>query len=723
MRFLPILLACALLLSPVWAQEGGVAVPADRPADRPAAEAGKSGEPVVLPKVVVTATRTEKDPFAVPAIVELLDRDDLRDRRVVRTLPEALEEIPGVMVQKTSYGQGSPYLRGFTGFRTLMLIDGIRVNNSVFRDGPNQYFNTVDPFSIDRLEVVKGPGSVLYGSDAIGGTVHALTRGPDHDDESGFHWERRLYYRYASAEHSHIARAEVSGPLGEDLAVFLGLTGKDFGDLDGGREVGRQRKTGYHEGAADLKLDYRLGPSEKIIFAHQRVDQDDAWRTHRTVYGISWEGTAVGNERKHVFDQDRDLTYLQYHAHDLGGFVDAIRASVSYQGQYERQARVRSDGRADNQGISVRTTGAWIQLESPSAVGRWTWGGDFYFDNVNSFNRRYDASGGFLGGAIQGPVADDAHYALAGVFLQDEIPVTERLDLILGGRYTYARTSAHDVADPQTGARISLKDHYEEATASVRGRYRLDAADRWQAFAGVSQGFRAPNLSDLTRLDTARSGEIETPSPGLEPEQFLAFEAGLKTRHGDFTGQASAFYTVIDDMIMRTPTGRIIGSDIEVTKKNAGDGSVWGFEATLSWRFLPEFTAFGSFAWMDSQVKTYPTSAPVSVREPLDRQMPPTGILGVRWDDREGRLWAEGLVMVSGRASELSSADKRDTQRIPPGGTPSYTVVTLRGGARLRENLNVTVAVENLTNEDYRIHGSGVNEPGTNVVLALDWTF
>ena len=85
---------------------------------------------------------------------------------------------PSVMVQKTGYGQGSPYLRGFTGFRTLMMVDGIRLNNSTFRDGPNQYWNTVDPWSVARYEAVMGPASVLYGSDAVGGAVNALSFAP-----------------------------------------------------------------------------------------------------------------------------------------------------------------------------------------------------------------------------------------------------------------------------------------------------------------------------------------------------------------------------------------------------------------------------------------------------------------------------------------------------------------------------------------------------------------
>ena len=169
---------------------------------------------------MVTATRTEKKPFDVPAFVDRVTGEDLRSRELSRTVPEALRAVPGVMVQKTSHGQGSPYMRGFTGFRNLFLIDGIRLNNSVFREGPNQYWNTVDPYSIGRIEVVKGPASVLYGSDAIGGTVQAFTKAPlTFAGEAG-----HLYLRVASAEESFIGRGELGLGAGEKTGFLGGVT-------------------------------------------------------------------------------------------------------------------------------------------------------------------------------------------------------------------------------------------------------------------------------------------------------------------------------------------------------------------------------------------------------------------------------------------------------------------------------------------------------------------
>ena len=137
-----------------------------------------------LDEVVVTALRSESKIISIPSSISVVDEEYI-STRLSRTTPEILMGTAGVFVQKTNHGGGSPFVRGLTGNQILLLIDGIRLNNSTFRYGPNQYFNTIDPFSISRMEVLKGEGAVAYGSDALGGTIQVFTQNPTFN--SGFH--------------------------------------------------------------------------------------------------------------------------------------------------------------------------------------------------------------------------------------------------------------------------------------------------------------------------------------------------------------------------------------------------------------------------------------------------------------------------------------------------------------------------------------------------------
>lgn len=572
-------------------------------------------------EVVVTASRLSASGFDQPYAIDTLSEERIGDR-LYRTTPEALRDIPGIMIQKTGHGQGSPQIRGFTSFRNLFLIDGIRLNNSVFRDGPNQYWNTVDPLSIRRYEVVKGPGSILYGSDAVGGTVNAITKGPQGYDD-GFRSGGRLYYRLSSAERSQVGRVEAYGTWDHTLGLYVGGSVKNFGDLEGGRDVSTQDETGYGEWDLDFKMEYFLNPDTRLVFAHQTVRQNEVPRTHKTIYGLTWEGLTRGSELARDLWQERDLTYAQLHAENMQGWVESMKLSLSWQEQRERRERLRTGGRFDTQGFYVGTLGVSAQFESPSRIGRLVYGIDYYHDHVNSSSSS---------NPIQGPVGDDASYDLLGVFLQDTIPMHDRLDLILGGRYELARARADSVEDPATGARIRVSDEWKAVVGTGRLIYHLDRAGHWNVFGGVSQAFRAPNLSDLTRLDTARTNEIETPTPDLDPEHFLTYEGGLKADYEDLSLQLAYFYTDIRDMIVRAPTGTVIDGNFEVTKRNAGDGFVHGIELGGRWRFHPELTAFGALTWIDGEVDAFPTTAPVKRREPIDRLMPMTGQIGLRWE-------------------------------------------------------------------------------------------
>ena len=128
-----------------------------------------------LQEVVITANRYGSFRMNTAEAIETLKSKTIEQYQL-RTSSEALSVIPAVFVQKTNHGGGSPFVRGLTGNQTLLLIDGIRLSNATVRYGPNQYFSTIDIFSIDNIEILRGSGSVQYGSDAIGGTIQAFSR-------------------------------------------------------------------------------------------------------------------------------------------------------------------------------------------------------------------------------------------------------------------------------------------------------------------------------------------------------------------------------------------------------------------------------------------------------------------------------------------------------------------------------------------------------------------
>jgi hemoglobin/transferrin/lactoferrin receptor protein len=732
MRFHSLLLLClcGTLLGfplPGSAAEGGGG-PAEAPAgpredDLDKAEE-KEGTPlpeVKLPDMVITAGRRMARLFELPNTVQVYGSDAVSMQKLFRTVPEIFSEDPSVNVQKTSYGMGSPYLRGFTGFRCLFLVDGIRLNNAIFREGPNQYWNTVDPYLIDRLEAVKGLSSVLYGSDAIGGTVNALSK-RNTRFQPGFGMGGGYGMRLAIPDLSVIERVDLNLNSGEAFGFHIGGTYKDFHDFRAGEHVGIVRKSGYEEWNVDMRAEYFFAPEIKIVAAYQHTDQDDSWRTHKTIYSKTWHGTSPGNELERSWDHWRDLGYLQLHAEKLSDVLRAVRLNLSVHHQKEERYRVKSSGSADINMVDVLTPAFWGTAEFETPAGIITAGAEFYYDRVLSSKDKYNADGSFNSSGIQGPVADHASYDMLGLFLQDEFLMLDPFRFMAGLRYSWVRVIASRVQDPNTGDRIRLRDSYDSLTVNLRGAlvFKEDA----NIFFGLATGFRAPNLSDLTRLDTARSNEIETPSPGLEPEHFTTFEVGLKARIGErLTLEGAYYYTLIEDMIIRYPTGNVIAGDNEVQKANAGDGWMTGIEAWGAYRLLDDLELRAGFSAAQGKLDTYPTSAMVKEREWMSRVPPLSGFLTARYTHPSKRGWAEVTWKGAWRQRKLSTRDEGDTQRIPPGGTPGYGVVHLRGGFKVDKNITLSAMIQNLFNKEYRVHGSGQNEPGIGLRLAFEVKF
>ncbi len=714
---LALTLAC---FTPAYAQDAALA---DDPAAADDATAADSALTDAV-EIVVTATRRESRSFDVPASVSTIGRDGGMgiETRLRRTVTDALLDLPSVMVQKTGYGQASPYIRGFTGYRTVMLVDGIRLNNSTFRSGPNQYWATIDPFTVERIEIVRGPGSVLYGSDAVGGVANAVgRRSTRFGDEDGV--GARTFVRWSDAERSWTVRGEAEARQG-DVSILAGATYRSYGDLRAGNGTGKQPNSAYRDTDGDIRLDWRQNADVNWTFAVQHVDQNNVPRTHKTVKAVPFRGTEVGTELRRDLDQTRDLMYARSSLFTDAFFADSAEITASFQEQSETRTRDRDTSRTDKQGVDVATFGLQAQFDKSTSWGEWTYGVEWWRDDVDSYRKDY-VDGSLVLKRVQGAVADDSRYDLVGVYAQDEIAWGDAV-ITAGGRWTYAKLRAGKVdnpavsgGDPNTpGNVMRLSDSWSDVVGSLRAVYPV--APQWNAFGGVSQAFRAPNLSDLTRLDDT-SG-VETPSPGLDSEEYTTYEAGMKGQGDVWSVQTSYWYTDINGAIVPSPTGRSIGGTPEIRKDNIGDGWVHGIEVQGRLRPTPEWTIDGSFSWMDGEIDQIDPKRGV-VSEPLSRMMPLTTSATLSYRPQAAPWTAWASVRRAEKQNDLSLKDRTDTQRIPDGGTPGYTVLSIGGRIALWEDATLIIALDNVTNTNYRIHGSGINEPGRNLVIALDVRF
>ena len=714
---------CLLVCASAATAQDPKSAPDPKAAETAAREAREAAAFEEAETVFITATRTKKARLDVPAQSFRITAERAVQTDLAKTWVDGLRTTPGVMVQKTSSGQSSPFLRGLTGYNTLLMVDGVRLNDSVLRSGPNDLWSTVDAFSVSSTELVLGPSSVLYGSDAVGGTANVMPKHrTDYTRESD--WDRRIIARGATGEHGLLFRFENEGNIGRDFGFFIGGTYQPNGRVDAGGDTGPQPNTGFENLGADAVFDFRLDDRWTLRVTGQTFDVSDVWRTHATIFAVPFAGTTVGTDQRRVLDFRRDLAAVTLAAEGLTGFVRDARFQLSYQGYDEREDRVQGNGSRTFQGFDVETFGASVQLTSPSSIGTFTYGIEWYRDSVDSFRRNFNASGALTSTSVQGPVGDDASYDLAGAFVQDDVALGDRVDLLLGARFTYAAVEADRVA--LNGANsTTLGAPVDDDWTSLIGSAKLvfKANDELSFYGGAAQGFRAPNLSDLTRLDIARSGELEQPSPGLDPEDYWTFEIGAKTDWRGFTADAAYFYTILDDVVIRQPTTQTVGSNTVVVKSNSGDGHIQGVDAGLGYRFDDHWSTRAGFTWQDGQIDQFATTAPVLTEEAVSRLAPLQGNLSVRWETSDKGFWIEPRIVLVSRADRLNSSDRRDTQRFPPNGTPGYAIFSIRAGAKLCENALLFGGVDNVFDHEYRVHGSGSQETGLNAVLGVEITF
>ncbi|MFP6588750.1 MAG: TonB-dependent receptor [Pirellulaceae bacterium] len=643
-----------------------------------------------------------------PSHRSIIDLRELLERSPV-DMYQAIEREAGVLVQRTQRGAASPFIRGLTGQQVVILVDGIRMNNATFRSGPNQYFNTIDPGMVDHIEVIRGPQTVLYGSDAMGGVINVITR------QTGLGSTpngpiKTWTNRYSSADNAFYTRMNYQYHNGK-TGIFLGSGYANVNNLDRGGNLGRQPATDYSQYSGDVRIDRIIADNQTLTFSLQHFVQEDLFRSDRFP------------SRRTIFDpQQRSMMYLRMQGHEMNNFFDQYSLTFSYHRQREQvKDRRLSQPYFEESETDNNTFGFSLLLGTDLAdQSHLTYGVDMYNDVVDSFKNRFDATTGNFLSARNPTYPDDGWSRQTGAFVQYDKQLNDHLGVTAGTRFTRSHVQAtpilkvDDDGDPLTDpvdTPVHISPSFDNWSASGGLAYQLNAD--LMLVGSISEGFRAPNLDDLaSNNDNVQQAAADTPSIDLLPETSLSYEVALRKETDDLRWQATTYWMDIDNMILRTPAGSD-GTSILFSRSNR-DSKINGFEFYAEKRVDENWTLYGNFSYILGQDQV--------LNEPLSRIPPTQGIMGLRWRNSEKYEYLDFYAWVVRRQDRLNFQDISDN-RIPNGGTSGYATFNIRYGTMLSDTQRITVELENILDQAYRVHGSGVDGAGFSANIQYSFEF
>lgn len=644
-----------------------------------------------LAEVVVSAGRFSTQIRNTSEAINVLKYNALK-RSKIRSLPESLTLTPGVFVQKTNHGGGSPFLRGLTGNQTLLLTDGIRLSNSIMRYGPNQYLNTIDIFSIEKTEILRGSGSVQYGSDAIGGTIQSFTNEAETTLKPAL--ENRIITRLAThgMEKSFNLNTRYSN---KNSAFRGGITYRNFGDIVGGDTTGRQTPTGYSEFDYDIKGKLLLLKHSSVTFVFQNVHQMNIPVYHK----MALENYQVNKTNP----QKRQLAYVRFNRELNRGILKSVEVTGSFQHSEEgREMMKRGAVTTRKENDRVKTYGLAGEFLF-SGAGTWNGnlGAEVYSDLVNSSRSDIDLQ---TGETIQkrGLYPDGSVMTSAALFTLHTWE-SGGWNLSAGARFN---AYSIVVKDENTGS-TKLKP---SALVGNLGIMRI-LSDASRLFISLNTGFRAPNIDDLGTLGIV-DFRYETPNLDLRPERSFQYELGYRFYSRSLKGDIFIYRNELYDLITRKRTeNQSVDGYPLYQKTNSDRAYIQGIET--SWDLMA-----GRSVYINGSL-TYTFGQNITNSEPLRRIPPLFGRLSADYSPDPFRFGIDWL--AADRQERLAQGDI-DDNRIPDGGTPGWNILNINAGY-VWKIVDIEICLNNIFNSDYRYHGSGINGSGRSAVFTLQVTF
>lgn len=706
-----------------------------------------------LQEVVMSVSKWEQQKKDIPQKVETIDARNIAFG-TPQTSADLLQNSGKIFVQKSQLGGGSPMIRGFATNRILLSVDGVRMNNAIFRGGNLQNVISIDPFTIKKTEVTFGPGSVIYGSDAIGGVMNFYTQQPRFSFTDSLALSGNIDYRYSSANNENTAHVDFN--LGkEKWASYTSFTYNSFDDLKMGEHgpdsylrpnyVVRQNGTDVLVANEDPKKQVSSGYDQVNFLQKFTYKPNSTWNYDLGLYYSetsdydrydrlirpSRDGEGLRSAEWYYGPQKWFMGNFQVTRKGKNKFYDGVKLTTAYQFFEEsRNDRGFQDPELYSTKEKVDALSVNLDFENKK-IGALNlyYGAEYVFNKVNSV--------GSVGNIETNEVQETASrypdgstwQTLAG-YVNGEYRLKPNLSLLSGVRYSQVWVDAtfdttfypfpFDKADIVTGA----------LTGSL-GMSWFPREDLQVTLNG-STGFRAPNIDDIGKIFDSEPGSVVVPNPDLEPEYAYNGELGLRKNFNNILVlKGAAYYTYLVDALVRRDFSFGGQTEIEYNGEpsnvqaiqNAAKAYVYGFEFGLEAFFNEHFSLVSNLTLTEGVEEDDD-----GTDSPSRHAAPTFGDVHLIWENQ--KLKADVFVNYNGEISNddlaLSEQSKTFIYASDANGnpfSPSWYTLNFRSQYQISNALKASVSLENMTNQRYRTYSSGIVAPGTNLILGLGYVF
>ena len=710
-----------------------------------------------MEEVVLSASRFEEKKKDVAQKIQVIRSKDIQLMNQSSTA-DVLANTGNVFVQKSQLGGGSPIIRGFETNKVLLVVDGIRMNNAIYRGGHIQNVITLDNSIMERVEVLYGPGSVVYGSDALGGVMSFTTKNPMFSTSSKVLVKGGAYTRYFSAANGYAANAHVS--LGnKHLASITSFTYSKFNDLRQGARrqafVGNfgsrpwyvQRINGVDSMVmnTDTNLQVGSGYSQYDILQKFLIKQKGGI-THSLNFQLSNSSTIDRYDRLtqvngnvprfaewYYGPQFRMLAAYALEQRKKTMFYDLAKGTLAYQNIEESRMdrRFKKDflnHRKEN--LDILTLN--IDFFKKIGAHELRYGADGFFNSVKSTAFQRDILADTIAPLdTRYPDGGSSMYSFA-LFGTHTWEISEKVILNDGIRFNYVGLSSQ--FNDTTFFPFPFND-INQRNAAVNGNLGVIVlpSDDLRITVNASTGFRAPNVDDLTKVFESIPGKVVVPNPGLKSEYSYTADIGMSyLLSKGIRASVNGYFTYLINSLT-VSKGAFNGQDSVIydgqtsevlTTTNAGKGFVTGLEGTLYGKLNENFAIAATVNYTFGRILLEQQT--IEGRDslmPRDHIPPLFGKFSLTFN--KGRIRSEFFMNYSAwkllKDYNLNGED--NYAYALPEGMPSWYTVNVRVGYIFNKNMMLQVACENILDRNYRNFASNISAPGRNFIVTLRGNF